>query len=61
MNMTLSNFEKEKRSKLQAEAKKLYKKGFSLRKVASILDKSHEWVRTAVSVDNLFDKEMTEE
>lgn len=34
-----------RKEKAEKEAIKLYKQGFSLRKVAGMMDKSHEWVR----------------
>lgn len=39
---------------LKIKAQHLYEQGLSLRQIGKILDKSHEWVRSAVkeTVDN---------
>ena len=50
--MAISEYKKQNIDKLKVKAVELYKQGLTLREVAKIVGKSHEWVRNAI-------KEMT--
>jgi IS30 family transposase len=48
--MTVSKYQQKQIDKDKKEALNLYKRGFSLRKIAAILNRSHQWVWLALKV-----------
>jgi IS30 family transposase len=46
--MSISKYQKNKIEKDKKEALMLYKRGFSLRKIAALLNRSHQWVWLAI-------------